>query len=71
MIGRFDAANDEEQQRVEDVENSQLLVIHGDNPVVQPFADGPGILANCARARLILTPYAISSLSSQRHRDRP
>ena len=36
---RFDAADDEHQKRVEDVKNPELLVIDGDNPIVQPLAD--------------------------------
>ena len=45
---RFDTANDEKEKRIEDVHNPQLLVIDGDNPVVQAFADWPGIGADCA-----------------------
>jgi hypothetical protein len=45
---RFDTANHQEHDPVNDVEDAQLLVVHGDNPVVQPFADWPGVAANCA-----------------------
>ena len=43
---RFDTANDEKHQPVDDVENPQLLVIHGDNPVVKPVADRPCAVVN-------------------------
>ena len=46
--GRFDAADHEEDQRVDDVENAQLLVVHGDNPIVEPFTDWPCVTADCA-----------------------
>ena len=53
---RFDTADDEEHEPVEDVENPQLLVIHGDNPVVEPLADRPGVAVDCAEARLFPRP---------------
>ena len=37
--GGFDTANYEKYKRVDDVENTQLLVIDGDDPIVKPFAD--------------------------------
>jgi len=42
----FNTPNDEEQKRVEDVQNPQLLVIHSDNPVVEPVADRPCAAVN-------------------------
>ena len=52
----FDTANDEKEKRVEDVENPQLLVIDGDNPIVEPLADRPCSLVSCAESRLFLRP---------------
>src|SRR5580704_10814330 len=46
--GGFDTTDDQEEEPVEDVENSQLLVVNSDNPVVQAFADWPGVGADCA-----------------------
>ena len=62
MMRGFDAANDEKEKRVEDVENPQLLVIDGDNPIVQPFADRPcarrfhSLIAIVSEAMTILSP---------------
>ncbi len=44
----FDTGNDEKEKRIKDVQNPQLLVIDGDNPVVEPLADWPGIGTDCA-----------------------
>ena len=40
---RFDATDDEHQKRVEDVKNPELLVIYGDDPVVESLADRPRV----------------------------
>jgi hypothetical protein len=50
--GGFDAADDEEEKSVQDVENAELLVVDGDYPVVEPLADqfpaaGNGIERDC------------------------
>ncbi len=39
--GGFDTANYEKYKCVDDVENPQLLVIDGDDPIVEPFTDWP------------------------------
>ena len=57
---------DEKAKRVNNVEDPQLLVIYGDNPVVEPLADWPGVAADCAEQRWFLTTSLCSSLSSQR-----
>ena len=55
--GGFNTANYEKYKRVDDVENPQLLVIDGDDPIVQPLADWPANLGgscdrNCFRGHL-------------------
>jgi hypothetical protein len=37
---RFDATDHEKDERVDDVHNAELLVVDGDHPGVQPFANG-------------------------------
>ena len=37
----FETANDEKEKRVDDVENPQLLVINGDDPIMEFFTDWP------------------------------
>src|ERR1700746_35147 len=44
--GGFDTANYEKYDGVDDVENTQLLVIDGDDPIVKPFADWPANLCS-------------------------
>jgi hypothetical protein len=42
--GGFNTANYEKYECVDDVENTQLLVVDGDDPIVKPFADWPANL---------------------------
>ena len=44
----LDAADDEKQERIHNVKNAQLLVIHGDDPLVEAFAERPCAVVNSA-----------------------
>ena len=66
---RFDAAHDEEEERVEDVENPELLVVDGDDPVVERLADRSSAAGGCIERDCFGSHgYALALVSVMGHR---
>ena len=52
----FETANDEKEKRVDDVENPQLLVINGDDPIMEFFTDWPRDVGSAGNRNCVRRP---------------